>query len=217
MIKENVKPTELRMVDFSELKSNYHMVNNLNVYRPIVFDKIKHRRENAKFRRAVFKGQNMTVDLLNYHPETKNYMWSVATFYGTGSRHEYNVLTKRQFSKLTTVLSSKFSLFDDFVAEIDGVLSEFSLNSSILQKAYELDSLVSDPQNPLLIIRDLQRLYIKYGQIQSDLRISLSDMKRESFTLPQLLCLFSLGKMVYNETHRQTSLDMNNQKVPAIN
>ena len=217
LIKENVEPIELRMVDFSELKSNHHMVNNLNVYRPIAFDKIKQRRENAKFRRAVFKGQNMTVDLLNYHPDTKDYMWSVATFYGTGGRHEYDVLTKRQFSTLMTILSSKFSLFDDFVAEIDDVLGEFSHNSSILQKAYEQDSLVSDPQNPLLIIRDLKRLYIKYGQIQPDLRISLSDMKRESFTLPQLLCLFSLGKMVYNETQRQISLDMNNLKVPAIN
>ncbi|MDB5171084.1 MAG: cytosine methyltransferase [Candidatus Saccharibacteria bacterium] len=201
LVKEGRKPVAVKNIPFEEQKELYLSVDNLNTFSPIKFDQRKLRKPGAKFRRSVYKGQNMTVDLLNYNPSTNDtagIKWYVGTFYGTGSDHKYDVLKKGQYSKLAKVLGDNFDLFDEFRTELEKFTGNTSMNARTLQQAYETDSDLADKQNPLVIIERIRQLTNKYGALQPDLRLELSGMHKQNFLFGQLLCLFSLGHIVYN-------------------
>lgn len=204
--KEGLKSVPLDAVDFSEQEKNYQLIDNLNTFSPAIFDKVKERREGSRFRRSLYKGQNMTVDLLNYHPVTKDGGWHVATFYGTGGGHKQDILTKKQYSELRKTLSTEFNLFDNFLLELTTVLDGVSLDPVSLQTSYEKDSTISQPQNPLVIVDGLKKVFVKYGDTNSELDIVFDGMIRKSFKLTQLLCLFSLGAIIYNNPQSHAEL-----------
>lgn len=206
LIKEGLKTVASKDIDFSNQKENYLSIDNLNTFSPAVLDKIKLRREGSRFRRSLYKGQNMTVDLLNYNPATKDSEWCVTTFYGTGSDHKYDILTKKQYKELREVLSSEFSLFDEFSLELSSALGDISLDPALLQTTYEKDSTISHPQNPIVLVSTLEKIFNKYGQTNPELDIRFSEMIRKSFRLTQLLCLFSLGSIVYNNAQSHIAL-----------
>ncbi len=201
LVKEGRKPIAINKVSFDKQRDLYLSVDNLNTFSPSKFDQRKIRKHEAKFRRSVYKGQNMTVDLLNHIPSVSgvsNGKWYVGTFYGTGSDHKYDLLKKNQFIKLYKVLDTNFDLFNEFCNELKKVTDSVSMNSKALQQTYESDSDLTNPQNPIVIIEQIQHLVDKYASLHPKLKLQLSGMHKQDFLLPQLLCLFSLGNIVYN-------------------
>lgn len=206
LIKEGRKPIPARKVPFDSQKDLYLSVDNLNTFSPASFNQRKLRRPGSKFRRSVYKGQNMTVDLLNYNPTVNKSTgdeWHIATFYGTGSGHLIDVLRKSQHAKLTNTLKTHFDFFEEFATEIEKILGNTHLNARVMQRAYEEDSDLADSRNPLLIVREIQTVIQKYTALQPDLRLPLGGMHKPDFLLGQLLSLFSLGCIVYNNSVSQ--------------
>jgi DNA (cytosine-5)-methyltransferase 1 len=190
-------------VDFNSQKNNYLSINNLNSYSPNLFEENKLRRVGARFRRSIYKGQNMTVDLLNYYPNKKDNIgkkWHVCVFYGTGSDHMFDILTKTSYRKLRNLLSAEFNLFEDFISEVERIIGGKSLSSRTMQKAYETDSELKNELNPLVLIEQLREIANKYASTNAELRIAPSGMVRKDYSLSLILCLFSLAYIVYNET-----------------
>ncbi|HET9850070.1 MAG TPA: DNA cytosine methyltransferase [Candidatus Saccharimonadales bacterium] len=190
-------------IDFDSQKNNYLLINNLNNYTPNSFDENKLRRIGARFRRSLYKAQNMTVDLLNYYPGESidiGKKWYVSVFYGTGSEHQYDVLTKASYRKLSDLLSKEFDLFDDFILELESYMGGKSLTPRALQKAYETDSELTNELNPLVLIEKLSQIAKKYASTNTELRLTSSGLSRQEYSLSLLLCLFSAAYIVYNET-----------------
>ena len=60
---------------------------------------------------------NMTVDLMNYHPDQKDVVaekWYLSTFFGTGVNHGVKTLGKRNFCSIEKILLDNFTDFDNF-------------------------------------------------------------------------------------------------------
>jgi DNA (cytosine-5)-methyltransferase 1 len=200
LTKEGRKPIPTSKIPFDEQKELYLSVDNLNTFSPIKFDQKKLRKPGAKLRRSVYKGQNMTVDLLNYEPGSSGSAgdkWYVGTFYGTGSNHKYDVLKKSQYSKLEKTLVTNFDMFEEFLRELEKAIGDKSLSARVMQHAYETDSDLINAQNPLVVIERIQQVTRKYAALQPDLKLPLSGMYKTDFSLGQLLCLFSLGRILY--------------------
>ncbi len=206
LLREGYKTIPTPKIEFSKEMNLYLSIDNLNSPLPSKFEEHKLRKQGAKFRRSLYKGQNMTVDLLNYNPGTNDaagVKWYVSTFYGTGSDHKYDMLKKSQYSILEKKLVANFNLFDEFYTELEKIIEGISKNARTLQQAYETDSDLANEQNPLVIIEHIRQLANKYSALQPDLRLELGGMYKQDFSIRQLLCLFSLGSIVYNNLVRE--------------
>ena len=178
----------------------YLSVDNLNTFSPDEFIERKTRKSGARFRRSLYKGQNMTIDLLNYRPgrnDTVGEKWFVGVFYGTGNNHRYDFLNKSAYKQLSEVLQSKCNLFDEFSRELDNLIGG-QLTARTLQNAYENDSELADSNNPLVIAKCIQLLCDKYVGAQSGQCVTFEGMRKPVFTLQQLSYMFSLTFIVQN-------------------
>ena len=208
LLKEGRKPVSIQSVDF-EGKQDLHLcINNLNTFSPGEFADKKIRKSGARFRRSLYKGQNITVDLLNYRPgrdDIAGKKWFVAVFYGTGSDHKYNFLDQASYRRLNKILKSDYGLFEEFTSELEGV-ADNQLTPQILQDTYENDSELSDRRNPLVIAGHVQSLCSKYAGTQPESRLAFEGMERPDFSLIQLLYMFTLTHIVYNSLQRESAV-----------
>jgi DNA (cytosine-5)-methyltransferase 1 len=205
LVKEGRKPVRLEKVNFSKQKDLYLSVDNLNTFAPRTFDEQKQRKSGARFRRSLHKSQNMTVDLLNYLPG-KNEVgtgWYVCAFYGTGS-YQYDLLKNDAYQKLRKILEQEYDLFDEFLSEINKNVTDDTLSPQTMQYAYENDAELSDKDNPLVIVKKIQQVVDKYAAVNSAARFVVSGMVRLDFSLAQLLYMFSLTYIIYNNLQEQT-------------
>jgi DNA (cytosine-5)-methyltransferase 1 len=205
LINEGRKSIPMSQINFKTQKQQYKQIDNLNTFSVKVFDRLKIRKSGASFRRSIHKSGNITVDLMNYLPAHKQAFgnaWHVCVFYGTGSNHRYDVLGKARSHKLFETLVKEVDFLDDFVDELKEAFSDNSLTAEELQRVYEADSNLVDEQNPLVIISRLQKITDKYSLFIPKGNITFDGLVRKEFTIVQVLYMFSLSFIVYNNLHR---------------
>lgn len=197
LYKQGLNSVPLEKIKFKANLGLHPSVNNLNSFSPKAFDIKRVRKNSARFRRALYKGQNTTIDLLNYHPDKKivEDKWYVVVFYGTGMNHKKDLLNHSSYKQLGKILASNFDLFEEFSKEL-GELFDNGLTSKILQDSYENDTELKDARNPLLIAERIQTLCDGYADAGTELRLSVKNMKKTDFPLVQLLYMYSLAYAV---------------------
>ena len=159
------------------------------------FDNPRKRNINARFRRHPLKLGNMTVDLMNYHPENKDQdvakTWYVGVFFGTGDNHKVKILKKKELPIVEKILSQnfpRFSIYKKFVDEIS--------KRQNLQKSYEEDLYFKDKGNPIEIVKVLAekiKIHDKYfKEIETN-----GFFPKETVPLAQIMAMYGLLKLVY--------------------
>jgi DNA (cytosine-5)-methyltransferase 1 len=208
LLKEGRRPVPLESIDFSSKRNLHKLVNNLNTYSPAKFADKKVRKHGARFRRPIYKGQNITVDLLNHRPgkdDAVGKRWLVGVFYGTGSNHRHDYLDIATHRRLAEVLQIEYDLLEDFIAELEAITDD-QLSPAILQDRYENDTELTDSRNPLVIAGRVQALCDKYADIRPNHRLPFDGLVRADFSLAQLLSMFSLTYIVYNKLQREQTV-----------
>ncbi len=181
-------------VDFSALKNNFSKVNNLNTFKEKVFNRPKGRKENARFRRHPIKLGNITVDLMNYHPERKDEIakeWYVSVFFGTHEGHGMEVLNARHLKTIEKVLEKHFSKFGSFKKQI----AEKASNGRELQKIYEEDLQLTNPKNPVKVVKTLAHKIQSYDISAKRIKIDNLFPKKE-IPFAQLMAMYGLLSLV---------------------
>jgi DNA (cytosine-5)-methyltransferase 1 len=103
--KMNLPEIQLKNIKFSPLKD--YKIINLNTFIERKFNNPKKRQINARFRRHPLKAGNMTVDLMNYHPNKKDCVaenWYISVFFGTGDGHGFKILQDKDLEKIKKYL-----------------------------------------------------------------------------------------------------------------
>lgn len=205
LIKEGRVVIPIEKVDFKDKRDLYIAVDNLNTFSARKFTEPKTRKHGARFRRSLYKGQNMTIDLLNYRPgenDVPGKKWFVGVFYGTGKDHKHDFLSRGSYKRLNKKLTTGYDSFEDFVCELENV-AEDELTPKALQVAYEKDSELTDRHNPLVIAEKIQALCDTYIDKQPELNLDFDVLGRNSFRLAQLLYMFALSYVVHEALHKK--------------
>lgn len=185
-------------IDFSNLKDNFIKVNNLNTFKEKQFDNPKGRRKGARFRRHPLKMGNITVNLMNYHPEKKDVVakdWHVGVFFGTHEGHKIRVLTKRDLTTVEKVLKRNLPDFDTFKKE----LVKKPLSHKELQRIYEEDLLLKNENNPVKIVKRVAEKILAYEMHKQKITIDNLFPKKE-IPCAQLMAMYGLLSLVKPNT-----------------
>lgn len=204
--KEGLKPVSMNDIDFKGKNDLYLSVDNLNTFSSKEFAHRIPRKRGARFRRSVYKGQNTTVDLLNYNPGQdilSTGEWHVGVFYGTGSNHGISLLNQKIHSHLKELLQSNFNGFNDYYVELKKIANN-QLSPRRIQTAFEEDASLMNSHNPLVIIQKIQELCRKIDEDESRRLLPLEGLGRKDFPLAQLLLMFSLSFIIYDCLYSNT-------------
>ena len=177
-------------VDFSNLKNNFNKVENLNIFAEKIFNTPRKRQARARFRRHALKVGNMTVDLMNYHPDKKDDVassWYVAAFFGTGDGYERKVFVDEERRDLEGVLRTSFRHFDEYKKRV-GMLS---CQSSNLQTTYEDDLHLKQKENPIFLLKELSKIISSYECYRSLIKTECIAHKKQ-VPLAQLMSAYGL-------------------------
>lgn len=194
--KMGLSEIEAKKIDFSSLRNNHSKVNNLNTFAEKDFKNPKKRRVNARFRRHPIKMANMTVDLMNYHPQKNDEIgkkWYISVFFGTGYDHAVKVLEEKDLKKIEEILrnsSSDFPSFKTFTKNLKK--NKYSFKE--LQKIYEEDSLLENKNNPLKIVKSLARTIQNHGVLNKYIEID-ELFPRKNIPLAQLMAMYGLSTL----------------------
>jgi DNA (cytosine-5)-methyltransferase 1 len=194
--KMNFSEIKLQDIDFSLLVNNHKKINNLNTFEEKKFNNPKKRKTNARFRRHPLKMGNMTVDLMNYHPDDKEKIagWHLSTFFGTGIGHGIKVLEISDIHKIEKILENNFPHFSSFREEMQNHIA----TKQRLQKIYEEDLLLQEKDNPLKIIKRLARIITSYDSHEKNIEID-GIFPKDNIPMAQLMAMYGLLKLIqYN-------------------
>ncbi len=219
---EGFETVDLSEINLSKQSNLYKQVENLNTFSEKKFTSKKHRKVNAKFRRAIHKSKNITIDLMNFLPDSKQTPgsnWYVCIFYGTGSDHKYELITKHTYDKLRKTLVKNLENFNDYRIAVDSLFRFDSLDSSDLQQAYESDSSISQAMNPLVLIQNVQESVSLILEKTENKSINLGFLHRETYTIEHLLYAVSMSKLCHDVLNKNPGLSngyvLEEQPVPA--
>lgn len=192
---EEIKTEDIR---FGALKENHKKVNNLNTFKKKKFNSPKRRKENSRFRRHPLKLGNITVNLMNYHPEKKDEVakeWYVSVFFGTHQGHKVKVLNRGDLAAVEKILKGKLPNFSNFKKE----LPKSPISHKELQKIYEEDLLLKNENNPVKIVKRVAEKIRTY-EIHSQ-RVTIDNLfpKRE-IPYAQLMAMYGLLSLVKSNT-----------------
>ena len=177
-------------ISFKQLENNFNKVNNLNTFIKRKFNSPRKRQEKARFRRHVLKIGNMTVDLMNYHPDKKDDVannWYVTAFFGTGDGYGVKVFSKSEKQELESILQDTFDDFSQYKNDI----AKLPIQTSILQKTYESDLHLKQKSNPILLLKQLSGL-IKSYECHSDVVNGNGILQKENIPLAQFMSAYGL-------------------------
>lgn len=198
------------MIDFESKIGNYKFVDNLNTFKEKQFTLGKTRKGNVKFRRPIHKSLNITVDLLNYNPETKYEVgnsWNVYIFRGTGPSHKLHQLDCHDYINIKNVLISEISGFSTILDNINKLKSQTDLSYKSLQDSYISDSSLTSKNNPIFIMSKLSKLIkdsLELSRMQKMVEIDL--YIKEKFTLEQLIYMFAVSHLFNISPSNSTNL-----------
>lgn len=177
-------------VNFSKLEDNFDKVENLNTFEKKKFDTPQKRQGSARFRRHALKIGNMTVDLMNYHPDRKEDVannWYVTAFFGTGDGYGVKVFSSGEKQKLEQILKTSFQNLVNYKKEI----TRLPINASSLQKVYENDLHLKNKENPILLLKQLADIITAYDS-HRDLVKDGGILQKEYVPLAQLMSAYGL-------------------------
>lgn len=195
---------ELNDIDFTRMEENHSKVNNLNMFQEQFFTRPKKRQPNARFRRHPLKVGNVTVDLLNYHPEEKETVareWFVVVFFGTGKNHNIKVLSLNDIQKIGAYIDSHLVRADEYKKDIETKIC----TKDNLQIIYETDLSLKNRHNPINIVKRLGRIIQSYSDFQKELEID--GFPKSNITLAQLMAMYGLLTLLKNNCTRDTYKD----------
>jgi len=162
-VKFGLKPITNNNVDFSSLERNYKKIVNLNTFKENKLGPPNKRQDNSRFRRHAFKLSNMTIDLMNYHPDRREDVaqnWYVVSFFGTGTGYRKKVFSTEELVQIENILEKEFAKFKDFKKQVKSVADD--IDSSSLQQIYENDLSLQKCGNPILILKRLEKLIFQF-------------------------------------------------------
>lgn len=181
-------------ISFNKMEDNFNKVDNLNTFVERKFEYPKKRQENARFRRHALKIGNMTVDLMNYHPDKKEDVandWYVTAFFGTGEGYGVKVFSKTEKQELELVLQDSFDSFSEYRKTV----ADLSIQSSELQKSYEEDLHLKQNSNPILLLKQLSGIITSYDCHRNVVKDN-GILEKENVPLAQLMSAYGLLTML---------------------
>jgi len=191
--KTGLPPILNHEMDFSALDGNYKKVDNLNTFRETNLPPPPSRRDNAKFRRHAFKLGNMTVDLMNYHPDRKDEVaenWYVVSFFGTGTGYKRKVFLDAELNQIEKILESQVSEFKKFKTSIEKMADPVC--SVSLQSMYENDLHILEKGNPILILKNLKSLIFELDPCLKNKTVSCSLLPKNKIPIVHLMSAYGL-------------------------
>lgn len=196
--KMGFEPIPDEKVDFSAMRTNFDKVSNLNTFGEGSFDAPRRRTKDARFRRHVIKSGNMTVDLMNYHPDrlypvAQN--WYVVVFSGTGEGYDARVLGGREKIKIETILHENFTKFDEYRGRLQNKL----IADVDMQKIYERDLSLTQSSNPINLLKDLGKIVSAYGKIYEEKKCEAKFINNNPVPLEQLLLAYGILSITSTE------------------
>ena len=189
-VKMGLKPILDEEVDFSELASNHDEVENLNTFTEKVFDAPRKRQQGARFRRHVLKIGNMTVDLMNYHPDkmdTMAHSWYVTAFFGTGQGYQYKIFSDKDKKKLRSELKRSFEYLEDYEKRIE----RLDIQTNKLQLVYEKDLHLEQRDNPISRLKRLASIVTSYS-VHRNLVETRCITDKDTVPLAQIMSAYGL-------------------------
>ncbi len=192
--KMNLPKIELENIDFSSLTENYKKINNLNSFQEKQFDNPNKRKINARFRRHPLKMGNMTVDLMNYHPEKKDEVaekWYLSIYFGSGDGYGVKVLKMKDFQKIEKILRNNFSQFPFFKEDVKSCIA----TKKQLQKIYEEDLLLQEKDNPLKIVKRLGQIIKSYNSCKENIKVD-GIFPKSNIPIAQLMAIYGLSELI---------------------
>lgn len=192
--KMNLSKIKLENVDFSLLTENYEKINNLNSFQKKQFINPNRRKINARFRRHPLKMGNMTVDLMNYHPENKEKVaqkWYLSIYFGNGDGYGLKVLKAKDFQRIEKILRNNFSHFSSFKKEVKSHIA----TKKQLQKIYEEDLLLQEKDNPLKIVKRLAQIIKSYDSYRENVEVG-KIFPKNNIPMAQLMAMYGLQELI---------------------
>jgi len=184
-------------LDFSTLEENFKKVNNLNSFEEKKFSLPRKRLKNARFRRHALKMGNMTIDLMNYHPEKKEEVaknWYVTAFFGTGEGYKKKIFDTDDLKYLEEILKNELKDFENYKNTIK---KDFSFNSSLFQDIFENDLQLEKKDNPILFLKKLSKIVLNNSYY--DKKIITNDLfKKDRVPLAYFMLAYGLLNIINN-------------------
>ncbi|MCK5059706.1 MAG: DNA cytosine methyltransferase [Candidatus Pacebacteria bacterium] len=183
-------------IHFFQLKENYKKIKNLNTFEEKKFNSLRKRLKNTRFRRHAIKLGNMTVDLMNYHPEKKNEVaqnWYVVAFFGTGDGYGVKIFSSQEKEDLANVLKGTSLHFDEYKK----IISSLPVNVSSLQEVYEQDLHLKQESNPILLLKNLSQIISSY-KCHKEVVSGKGILQKDNIPIAQLMSAYGLLSLLNN-------------------
>ncbi|MEP3890779.1 MAG: DNA cytosine methyltransferase [Hellea sp.] len=191
--KNELKPILDGNLDFLPLKENYKKVHNLNTFQETELSPPKKRPDNARFRRHAFKRGNMTVDLMNYHPDDSGHIarkWYVTSFFGTGTGYKKKVFTEDELGQIEDLLEAELSEYKEFKAQVN--LAGATVKPSSMQNIYENDLSLEENGNPILILKNLEKLIFQFDGTVINKAVNCNLLPKNNIPIAHLMSAYGL-------------------------
>jgi len=190
-------PISDQEVDFTYLESNYKFIENLNVFQETKLPPAGKRKDNARFRRHAFKLSNMTIDLMNYHPDRKDKVakeWYVVSFFGTGTGYRKKIFSADEIEDIESALNSEFPMFDVFKKQVTDTLGKADKLS--LQDSFENDLNLEKSENPILILKKLESLIFQFDESSTKKIFNFSLLPKKNVPIAHLMSAYGLLNLI---------------------
>lgn len=187
-------------ISFDDLNNHFDKIKNLNTFIESNFDNPKKRQKDAKFRRPIFKKNNITVDLLNYDDNNNVWKnWYIKVFFWTWIWYKHIEINKKHIKLLEEILKIHVNDFDLFKKELDYLHNNviWKINIKELQGIYENDLHIKNNKNPINIRNFLNDFINKKTDIDK-LISDIDFMPKNEVPKSQLLTIYSLWNLIFN-------------------
>lgn len=160
-------------VEFKPLivkEPNLEGIFNLNTYSIKSFENPPIKKQGAKFRRHPFKGENMTVAMMNHDidgKQDKKTPWKSIVFHGTGEGFVSKEFPIGVYKELEPIIEKNFSDGTRFIKIMNNGFSEKIAGKRLMQKMYEIQKSQDNLLEPSLLIEELGRI-IQTFNIQNE-------------------------------------------------
>ena len=182
-----------KSLDFTSLSGNFGKVQNLNTFSEAILSPPKKRPDSARFRRHAFKAGNMTVDLMNYHPDRKEIIaneWYVVSFFGTGTGYKQKVFVEGELEQIEHLLETEFLEYENFKSQVH--IANTEVQPSTLQNIYESDLSLENKGNPILILKNLKNLVSQYNGSVENKVVHCGLLPKDTVPIAHLMSAYGL-------------------------
>lgn len=140
---------------------NLEGIVNLNTYTVKKFNNPPIKKEGAKFRRHPFKGENMTVAMMNHDVEgkqDKKNPWKSIVFQGTGEGFVSKEFPIGIYKELESIIEKNFADGMQFMKIINNGFTEKIADKRLMQKMYEIQKSQDHFLEPSMLVEELGRI-----------------------------------------------------------